>query len=219
MSGNRLVIMGPPGAGKGTQAEFLCRDMNLKHLAPGDMLRKHIAEGTALGAQAKDIMARGELVPDELVVGLIREELSALGAGEGFLLDGFPRNVTQAQALDALLAELNLGLDKVLHLDTDLELIVSRLSDRRTCVKCQRVFNLKTKPHAEDGVCAEKGPCELTQRPDDVPEAVRSRLKVYEEKTAPVLAYYEKTGLLRTVDGAGDVMATAASLKEAVCEA
>lgn len=199
-----LLIFGPPGAGKGTQAEQLREQLNLLHLSTGDILRKHVRENTPLGQKAKPIMEAGNLIPDQLVIDLMQEELKALQQDQGFLLDGFPRTVEQAKALDKMLEEMALDLHAVLHLDTDFELIVSRLADRRQCTVCQRTYNLKSNPYVP-GSNADGHDCQLIQRKDDEPDTTRNRLSVYQNQTAPLLAYYKDKGLLRDVAGNGSV--------------
>lgn len=209
------LIFGPPGAGKGTQAEILRDKLNLMHLSTGDILRKHVREGTPLGQKAKPIMEQGQLIPDALVIDLMREELKALKPGQGFLLDGFPRTIEQAKALDAMLAESHLELDAALHLDTDFEKIVERLGDRRSCTVCNKTYNLKTKPPVPGG-CSDGHDCQLVIRKDDEPATVRDRLKVYENQTAPLLAYYQEKGIRKDVNGDGDMEAISHRLLKAV---
>lgn len=199
-----LILIGPPGAGKGTQAKRLVEKLQVQHYATGDMLRSAIAAGTQLGKDAKGFMDRGELVPDEVVVGIIVDALAAQGKGKGFILDGFPRTVSQAQSLGKTLQAEGETLDCVLFLEVPSELIVARISGRRTCTKCGAVYHVSSAPSAKAGVCDRCGG-ELIQRSDDVEDAVRKRLEAYESWTEPVIDFYEAQGLLRRIDGVGTV--------------
>ncbi|MEW6581217.1 MAG: adenylate kinase [Actinomycetota bacterium] len=194
------MFLGPPGAGKGTQAERLKADLGLTHIATGDLLREELAAGTPLGLEAKRYMDAGELVPDEVVIGMIRERLAA--ATDGVLFDGFPRTAPQAEALDALLTDVEAPLDAVLLLDVPREELARRLGGRWLCRKCGRSYHEVSNPYSGEE-CAKGGTCELYQRDDDRPEAVANRLDVYERQTAPLIGYYEVKGLLRRVDGEG----------------
>ena len=197
----RLELLGPPGAGKGTQAAFLEERYGVVHIATGDILREARAAGTPLGLLAKEYMDRGELVPDEVVIGLVRERLQQADVREkGFLLDGFPRTVPQAEALDRLLAELGQPLQAVLRLRVDPELLTRRLTLRRSCPACGAVYHLENRPPKVEGRCDACGG-ELVQRPDDAEETVRNRLAVYERQTAPLVSYYRERGLLREIEG------------------
>ncbi len=200
----RITLMGPPGSGKGTQAQRLVEKYRVPQISTGDLLRAAVAAGTPLGQQAKAIMERGELVPDELVIGIIRERLAEPDTENGFILDGFPRTVAQARALDTLLNELGRPLQGAILLDVSEETLVKRISGRRVCQQCGAVYNVYTNPPKQDGVCdACGGP--LIQRPDDNEATVRQRLKVYREQTAPVLDYYRDQGRLHVVPGEGSV--------------
>lgn len=197
----RIVLLGPPGAGKGTQAGFLKERYGVVHVSTGDILREAKAAGTPLGLLAKGYMDRGELVPDEVVIGLVRERLSQPDVrAKGFLLDGFPRTVAQAEALDQLLRELGLPLEAVLNLQVDPELLTRRLSLRRSCPACGGVYHLENRPPQREGVCDACG-ATLVQRPDDAEETVRNRLAVYARQTQPLIDYYAARGLLRNLDG------------------
>ena len=208
----RIVLLGPPGAGKGTQAARLAQALKLKHIATGDMLRSEAAAGTELGKLAKAYMDRGDLVPDNLIIGMIRQRLKSDG---GMVLDGFPRTVAQAKALDQAFAEAGARLDRAVYFKADTEEIVKRLSGRTTCTGCQTPYNLNTAPPKKAGVCDNCGG-KLVQREDDKPEAVRNRLKVYEQNTAPVLDYYRKAGRVREIDATGTMDQVHARLAAAV---
>ncbi|MEZ0283755.1 MAG: adenylate kinase [Thermoleophilia bacterium] len=196
----RLILLGPPGAGKGTQAERLRDDYGLLHLSTGDLLRAAVAEGTDLGREAKRYMDAGELVPDAVVVGMIRERLTG-SDGADFILDGFPRSVPQADALDSLLDELDLPLDAVVSIAVSRDELVRRLAGRWICRRCGRSFHEVFNPYPGDPCPAGGGRCDLYQRDDDQPETVKNRLAVYEEQTAPLIDYYSSRGLLHEVDG------------------
>ena len=194
-----LILLGPPGAGKGTQAERLREDFDLAYIATGDILRKAVADETDLGKKAKQYMDNGDLVPDDVIIGVILEEVEG-AAADGFLLDGFPRTVDQAEALDSALARLDRGLTAVLCIEAPDDEIVRRLSGRRTCVKAGHVFNVHTDPPRHDGVCDQDG-SKLVQRDDDREATVRKRLDVYHRQTSPLVEFYEERGLLRRFDG------------------
>lgn len=194
-----LILLGPPGAGKGTQAERLQEDFELDYIATGDILRKAVAEETELGQQAKKFMDNGELVPDEIIIGVILEEIES-GAQDGFLLDGFPRSPGQAEALDAALGRLDRKLTAVLYIEVADEEVVRRLSGRRMCVKKGHVYNVHTDPPKHDEVCDQDG-SRLVQRDDDREETVRKRLAVYHGQTSPLVRFYEERDLLKRFDG------------------
>jgi len=193
----RVIMFGPPGAGKGTVAGCLTGKWRVPHIATGDMLRAHVREGTDLGHQAQRYMTAGELVPDGLILEMVRRRLGEADAREGFILDGFPRTLAQAAALDEM---LDRGLDLVLDLEVPEPELIRRLSGRRVCPECGAIYQVDTMPPRQPGVCDRCGG-KLVQRSDDEPQAVRNRLEVYREQTAPVLAYYRERGLLRSVDG------------------
>jgi len=194
-----LILLGPPGAGKGTQAERLVEDFPVAYIATGDILRGAVREGTPLGLEAKRYMDAGELVPDDVVIGVILEAVSASDAADGFLLDGFPRTIAQAQALDRALEELDRNLTAVLCIDVPDDEIVRRLSGRRIS-QSGRVYHIEFDPPRHEGRDDVDG-SPLVQREDDKPETIRTRLAVYHEQTAPLIEYYEERGLLRRFDG------------------
>jgi adenylate kinase len=200
MSELNLVLLGPPGSGKGTQGERLQEDFRLPYYATGDILRAAVRDGSELGAQAKEYMNRGDLVPDELMVGLIAERVASEEAADGFILDGFPRTIGQAEALDSKLRELGRGLTTAILIEVSDEEVVRRLSGRRLCEKEGHIFHVEFDPPKEEGVCDIDG-SPLQIRDDDKPEVVRHRLGTYHEKTEPLVAYYEERGILRRVDG------------------
>jgi len=202
MEGNkyRIIFLGPPGAGKGTQAERLAEDLKIKKISTGDILREAVAKGTELGQRAKSYMERGELVPDEIILGIIEE---AINDEEGFILDGFPRNINQAKALDEMLSRKGLNITHVIFLDVPDEEIIKRIAYRRVCLKCGAVYNLIFNPPKEDETCNNCG-SKLVQREDDREEVVRKRLEVYRGSTEALIRIYEERGVLRKIDGIGD---------------
>jgi len=196
-----LVLLGPPGSGKGTQGERLQEDFRLPYYATGDILRAAVRDQTELGQTAKDYMDRGDLVPDEVIIGVITERLDGSEAADGFILDGFPRTLPQAEALDAELQKLGRGLTVALLIEVPDEEVVRRLGGRRTCAKNGHIFHVEFDPPKEADVCDIDG-SRLVIREDDKPEVIRHRLEQYREKTEPLVGYYEDKGLLRRVDGA-----------------
>jgi adenylate kinase len=196
----RIIFLGPPGAGKGTQAEKLAEDLKIKKISTGDILREAVARGTELGQRAKSYMERGELVPDEIILGIIEE---AINDEEGFILDGFPRNINQAKALDEMLSRKGLNITHVIFLDVPDEEIIKRIAYRRVCLKCGAVYNLIFNPPKEDETCNNCG-SKLVQREDDREEVVRKRLEVYRGSTEALIRIYEERGVLRKIDGLGD---------------
>jgi adenylate kinase len=195
----RLVLLGPPGAGKGTQAARLADRFGIPQISTGDILREHVQENTMLGVRARTYMDRGEYVPDQLVVEMVTDRLQEPDAEKGFILDGFPRTVPQAEALEAALADAGRPLSAVLKFAIDDEMAVRRLSGRWTCPVCKRTYNMEFKPPAQEGVCDFDG-TELERRADDDELTVRRRIEVYREQTAPLERFYRERGLLREVD-------------------
>ena len=194
-----LVFLGPPGAGKGTQAQRISEKLGLKRITPGDILRKEVEKGTRLGKEVAGYMEKGELVPDEMVLEIIGEELERVG--QGFILDGFPRTVAQAKGLDRILESKKWLLHAVVFLDVPDDEIVKRLSARRVCPSCGAVYNMISSPPRNNETCDRCG-AHLVRRGDDEPETIRKRLEVYTKETAPLIDYYEKKGLLVRIDGA-----------------
>ncbi len=211
----RLVLLGPPGAGKGTQAAAVKERLGIPHISTGEMLRGAIAAASAVGEQAKSIVEAGNLVPDDLMAKLVEERLAAPDAAAGFLLDGYPRNLEQALALDAILAGLAAHLDKVMYLTADDAELVRRLSGRRTCGKCGAPYHLANAPPRVPGECDVCGGA-LEQRADDRDEIIARRLAVYRESTAPLVEYYRKRGLLLEVDASGEVAEITGRIIEAL---
>ena len=192
--------MGPPGAGKGTQAEKLTEILNIPHISTGDMFRKAIKDQTDLGKQAKSFMDKGELVPDEVTVGIVKDRITEKDCGNGFLLDGFPRTVVQADALAKMLEDLGIKLDSVINVEVPYEDLIGRLTGRRICRSCGATYHMIFNPPKDEGVC-DKCSGELYQRDDDTEETAKNRLLVYEKQTAPLLEYYNNTGLLVNING------------------
>ncbi|MER5453569.1 MULTISPECIES: adenylate kinase [Micromonospora] len=200
----RLVLVGPPGAGKGTQAEFIAAHVSVPKISTGDIFRANVSQGTPLGVEAKRYMDAGKLVPDEVTINMVRDRLAEPDASEGFLLDGFPRTTPQAAALDKLLADLGTALDVVLELVVDDDEVIRRLSGRRTCRGCGKIWHVEFDPTSRDGICDRCG-AELFQRDDDKPETIAARLREYAEKTAPLVDYYGAQGKLVGIDATGPV--------------
>jgi len=202
----RIVLLGAPGSGKGTQAQRLVERAGIPQISTGDLLRAAVARGSELGRQAREAMEGGRLVDDALVLGMIRERLGEPDTRRGFILDGFPRNLAQAHALERLLEALGQPLDAVVQLEVDYRELVRRISGRRTCADCGRVFNMLTSPPAAGELCPKTAaPHRLTQRPDDNEATVAERLRVYDEKTRPLIDFYRARGLLRVIDAEGRV--------------
>lgn len=199
-----LIFLGPPGAGKGTQAKRICEKFNLTQIATGDILREHLRNETGLGMKAKEYINAGNLVPNDLIIDMMRYEIEKNRNKGGFLLDGFPRTVKQAEALDELLKELNDKIDVAIVLNVPNDELISRLTGRRVCPKCGTSYHLIFNPPNEDGICDHDNE-PLIQRKDDNEETVKNRLEVYDKETKPIIHYYEKKGLAYSVDGVGSV--------------
>ncbi len=200
----RIVLLGAPGSGKGTQAKKLMAERNIPQISTGDMLRAAVAEGTRFGQKAKAIMERGELVPDDVMLGIISERLSQPDAADGFILDGFPRTVQQANDLAELLDQLGTPLDAAILMNVDFDVLMKRLTGRRTCSKTGKILNVYFSPQEELDAVVEAGG-ELVQREDDSEETIGNRLSVYRKQTEPLIAFYEKRGRLRTIDAVGTI--------------
>ncbi len=212
----RIVLFGPPGSGKGTQAGILKQKTGAAHISTGDALREAVANKTKVGLEAKSFMDRGELVPDSVVIAIAEQKLRSTG-DNGFILDGFPRTVAQAEALDVALRGLNKPLEHVVNLKVDDEELISRLSGRRVCSSCGEPYHVHTKAPARENVCDKCGAA-LVHRDDDKPDAIRNRLQVYKTQTEPVLGYYEAQGLLRNVEAVGGIEDIANRILEAVAK-
>ena len=210
-----VLLIGPPGAGKGTQARYISQSLGIPHVASGDLLREHRQRGTPLGLTARVYMDQGELVPDDLIVQIVIERLARADAARGVLLDGFPRTLTQAHALDAELAERGGGVSAALFLDEPTDVLVERLSGRRMCIGCQSTFHVELQQLPFDGTCPHCGD-RLVQRPDDAPSVVARRVTVYQQQTGPVLDYYRAHGVLRRADASGSVEQTRARALEQI---
>ncbi|WP_211716345.1 adenylate kinase [Nocardiopsis sp. MG754419] len=213
----RAVLVGPPGAGKGTQAQILAEELSIPKVSTGDIFRANVSGGTELGKKAKEFMDRGDLVPDEVTNAMVKDRLAQDDAAEGFLLDGFPRNVAQAETLQRMLADLGGGLDVVLELRVDEEEVVKRLSGRRSCPECGRVYHVEYDAPRTADACDNEGAA-LYQREDDREETIRHRLKVYREQTAPLVEYYSAEGLLATISATGPVAEVTARAQGAIAE-
>jgi len=200
----RIVLLGAPGSGKGTQAKLLADKRGIPQVSTGDLLRSAVAARTELGRRAKAAMDSGELVSDETVLGIIRERLSEPDAAHGFIMDGFPRNIAQAQALDRTLEELGQPVDVAVLLDVEFDILMQRLTGRLTCSVCGQMYNIYTSPPKQDNICDRCGG-ELVHRDDDNEDTIAKRLKVYEEQTQPLVRYYEEQGKLARVGGEGEI--------------
>ena len=208
----RLVLLGAPGAGKGTQAKILIEKHKIPQISTGDLLRAAVAEGTALGKEAKSFMDKGELVPDTVVLGMVEERIKKDDCKAGYILDGFPRNTAQAEALDKMLDALGMGLTAALSVDVPKEDLMKRLTGRRTCRTCGQMYNVYFTPPKKEGVCDKDGG-QLFQRDDDKEETIKKRLQVYESQTAPLIDYYSKKGIVRKIDGTGTIPAIYGKIK------
>ena len=211
-----LVLLGPPGAGKGTQAKRLEDSLGIIQLSTGDMLRAEVASGSDIGQEVDAIMKAGNLVPDALIVGMIGQRISKDDCRNGFILDGFPRTVPQAEALDAMLTERDLRIDWVISIEVDDEAMVERITGRFTCAKCGAGYHDSFQKPKVDGVCDTCGGTEFSRRADGNAETVRSRLKAYHDQTEPIIAYYAKTGVLKSVDGMAGIDDVTDQMKRAV---
>ncbi len=213
----QILFLGAPGAGKGTQCKRLSARLKAPHLSSGDLLREAVKCGSAAGIRAKEFMDRGVLVPDEVLIAMFREKLQAPECGKGFILDGFPRNLAQAESLDALLLDINKNLTVVINLQVDDDLLMERICGRRVCANksCAMPFHVKFAPPKKEGFC-DACLAELMTRSDDKAELVSARLQTYNEQTAPLIDYYQTRGLLKTIDGNGDQEAIFAELLKAV---
>lgn len=200
----KLVLLGAPGAGKGTQAKKLTEKYTVPQISTGDILRKAVADGTPLGKEAKSYMDKGELVPDSVVIGLVKERIVCDDCKNGYILDGFPRNTSQAEVLDKVLADMKAPLDTALSVDVEKNDLMKRLTGRRTCKGCQQMYNIHFSPPKKEGVCDKCGG-ELYQRDDDKEETIKNRLDIYEKSTAPLIDYYSKKGILKSVKGEGSI--------------
>ena len=200
----RVVLLGAPGAGKGTQAKMLIEKFKIPQISTGDILRKAVADGTPLGKEAKVIMDSGGLVSDKIVLGLVEERLKQPDCKNGFILDGFPRNTAQAEALDKILTGSNMPLTVALNIDVDLNDLLKRLTGRRTCKSCQQMYNIYFSAPKKEGVCDKCGG-QLFQRDDDKEETIKKRLDVYQQQTAPLISYYSKKNIMKTVMGVGSI--------------
>jgi adenylate kinase len=200
----RLVLLGAPGGGKGTQAKKLIEKYGIPQISTGDILRASVAAGTPLGKEAKSYMDKGELVPDSVVIGLVKERVAQDDCKKGYILDGFPRNIAQAEVLDKVLAEMGSPLSTALLIDVDKDVLMKRLTGRRTCKNCQQMYNVYFSAPKKDGVCDKCG-SELFQRDDDKEETIKKRLDVYDAQTAPLMDYYKKKGILKSVKGTGSI--------------
>lgn len=211
-----LILLGPPGAGKGTQARMLAESRGLVQLSTGDMLRAAVAAGTQTGKLAKDVMEKGELVSDDIVIGIISERIDEPDCGHGFILDGFPRTVAQAEALDKILTQKNKTLDAVIEIRCDDERLVERIAGRFTCEKCGEGYHDTFRPPARTGICDKCGGNAFSRRKDDNEETVRSRLRAYHAQTVPLVGYYGACGKLKSVDGMLDITSVARQIEEAL---
>lgn len=211
----RLILLGPPGAGKGTQAEFITAAYSIPHISTGDILRQNVKEGTELGKQAKTYMDRGDLVPDALIFDMVEDRFAQPDTVNGFLLDGFPRNETQAQTLDTMLQRKGQSIDAVILIQADKQLLIERAVGRRVCRNCGATYHLVNRPSAKGTHC-EKCDTELYHRPDDVEETIKNRIEVYESQTQPLIEYYTRQGKIVSVDGTKPVAEVSNAIRQAL---
>lgn len=207
----KLILLGAPGAGKGTQAEILCDELHIPTISTGNILRAAVKDGTPMGLKAKSYMDAGALVPDDVIVGIVKERLAQPDCANGFILDGMPRTIVQAEALE----KMGVEIDKALNIQADENLIIERMSGRRVCAKCGASYHIKNKPSAKEGICDRCGG-ELVIRKDDQPETVRDRLKAYHEQTEPLVGYYRERGKLIDIPDQGSIEATNAYILKAL---
>ncbi|TNC65177.1 adenylate kinase [Rubellimicrobium roseum] len=207
-----IILLGPPGAGKGTQARLLVEERGMVQLSTGDMLREARQSGTDMGRRVAEVMDKGHLVTDEIVIGLIREKIEAGATGSGIIFDGFPRTLAQADALEALLREQGMRLDRAIEMQVDDEVLVDRVSGRSTCATCGEVYHDRTKPVPEDGHCTVCGGSKFNRRADDNAESLKTRLLAYYKQTSPLIGYYHCKGILAAVDGLRDVPQVASEI-------
>lgn len=200
----KIIMLGAPGAGKGTQAQMICDKYNVPHISTGDLFRSNIKNGTELGKKAKEYMDKGQLVPDELTVQLLLDRVANEDCKDGYVLDGFPRTIPQADVLDKELTKLSDKIDYAIDVEVPDENIVRRMSGRRACLKCGATYHIEHIPPKQEGICDRCG-SELVQRDDDKPETVQNRLSVYHEQTQPLITYYDSKNILKTVDGTKDM--------------
>ncbi|MDO4799955.1 MAG: adenylate kinase [Bacillota bacterium] len=211
----RLILLGPPGAGKGTQAEFITATYSIPHISTGDILRQNVKEGTELGKQAKTYMDRGDLVPDALIFDMVEDRFAQPDTVNGFLLDGFPRNETQAQTLDTMLQRKGQAIDAVILIQAEKQLLIERAVGRRVCRNCGATYHLVNRPSAKGTHC-EKCDTELYHRPDDVEETIKNRIEVYESQTQPLIEYYTRQGKIVSVDGTKPVAEVSNAIRQAL---
>ncbi len=216
LEGKRIILMGPPGGGKGTQARVLQDMFGIVQLSTGDMLRAAVKAGTDVGLKAKALMEAGALVPDDVIVGVIRGRIAEPDCANGFILDGFPRTIPQAEALDAMLDDMEMGLDAVIEVRVPDEMIVERITGRYACAKCGAGYHDTFQKPKVEGVCDVCGSTEFIRRKDDTADTVATRLQAYHQQTAPLLPYYAERGLLKTIDGAAAIEDVTRQLVEAV---
>lgn len=209
----KLLLIGPQGSGKGTQAEQIVKAYDIPHISTGDIFRKHMSENSELGQTLKQYVDKGQLVPDELTIEIVKERLSQPDCKKGFLFDGFPRNIAQAEALDKLLDEMQAPFNRVIVLDIPKEMVIERLEGRRTCEVCGRIYHIKFNPSKEEGVCDVDGG-KLFQRADDTVEKIESRLNDYYTQTEPIIEYYKQKGIVAEIDATLDISEVFAEIQE-----